>query len=35
MIKNKLMINFHGSVKPMGEGRTWPNFMTAEGIMGM
>ena len=19
----------------MGEGRTWPNFMTAEGIMGM
>lgn len=35
MIENKLMINFHGSVKPMGEGRTWPNFMTAEGIMGM
>lgn len=35
MIEYKLMINFHGSVKPMGEGRTWPNFMTAEGIMGM
>lgn len=35
MIQYKLMINFHGSVKPMGEGRTWPNFMTAEGIMGM
>ena len=35
MIRYKLMINFHGSVKPMGEGRTWPNFMTAEGIMGM
>ena len=35
MIRHKLMINFHGSVKPMGEGRTWPNFMTAEGIMGM
>lgn len=30
-----LMINFHGSVKPMGEGRTWPHFMTAEGIMGL
>ncbi|MDF2942271.1 MAG: hypothetical protein K0S01_1129 [Herbinix sp.] len=35
MIKNKLMINFHGSTKPMGEGRTWPNFLTAEGIMGL
>ena len=35
MKKYKLMINFHGSVKPMGEGRTWPHFMTAEGIMGL
>lgn len=35
MKEYKLMINFHGSVKPMGEGRTWPHFMTAEGIMGM
>lgn len=35
MKEYKLMINFHGSVKPMGEGRTWPHFMTAEGIMGL
>lgn len=35
MIKHRLMINFHGSTKPMGEGRTWPNFMTAEGILGL
>lgn len=35
MAKHRLMINFHGSTKPMGEGRTWPHFMTAEGIMGM
>lgn len=35
MTKHKLMINFHGSTKPMGEGRTWPNFITAEGIMGL
>lgn len=35
MEKYHLMINFHGSVKPMGEGRTWPHFMTAEGIMGL
>jgi len=33
--ENRLMINYHGSVKPMGEGRTWPHFLTAEGIMGM
>lgn len=35
MREYKLMINYHGSVKPMGEGRTWPHFMTAEGIMGL
>jgi alpha-glucosidase len=35
MKEQKLMINFHGSTKPMGEGRTWPHFMTAEGIMGL
>lgn len=35
MIRHRMMINFHGCTKPMGEGRTWPNFMTAEGIMGL
>lgn len=35
MIKHKLMINFHGATKPMGEGRTWPNFLTSEGILGL
>lgn len=35
MTEHKLMINFHGATKCMGEGRTWPNFMTAEGIMGI
>lgn len=35
MREQKLMINFHGSTKPMGEGRTWPHLMTCEGIMGM
>ena len=35
MIEYKLMINFHGSGEADGRGRTWPNFMTAEGIMGM
>lgn len=35
MTENKLMINFHGSTKPAGEGRTYPNLMTEEGIMGL
>jgi alpha-glucosidase len=35
MAREKLMVNFHGSTKPMGEGRTWPHFITAEGIMGL
>ncbi len=35
MAEYKLMINFHGATKCMGEGRTWPHLMTAEGILGM
>lgn len=35
MAREKLMVNFHGCTKPMGEGRTWPHFIAAEGIMGM
>ncbi|WP_042169664.1 glycoside hydrolase family 97 catalytic domain-containing protein [Paenibacillus gorillae] len=35
MTEHRLMINFHGATKCMGEGRTWPNFMTAEGILGL
>lgn len=30
-----LMVNFHGSPKPAGESRTWPNEMTREGIRGL
>jgi alpha-glucosidase len=33
--KHQLMINFHGANKPAGEERTWPNWMTREGIFGM
>jgi alpha-glucosidase len=29
------MINFHGSNKPAGEPRTWPNELTREGIYGL
>lgn len=35
MAREKLMVNFHGCTKSMGEGRTWPHFIAAEGIMGM
>ncbi|RQP09489.1 MAG: glycoside hydrolase [Parapedobacter sp.] len=29
-----LMVNLHGSTVPRGWHRTWPNFMTAEAILG-
>jgi hypothetical protein len=31
---HKLMIDFHGSYKPTGDCRTWPNFMTCEAVYG-
>lgn len=33
--ENQLMVNFHGSNKPAGEPRTWPNEMTREAVKGM
>jgi len=33
--EHKLMLNIHGSNKPTGEVRTWPNEMTREGIYGL
>ena len=33
--ESKLMVNFHGSNKPTGEPRTWPNEMTREAVKGM
>jgi alpha-glucosidase len=32
--KNKLMVDFHGAVKPTGRERTWPNELTREAIRG-
>ena len=32
--KDKLLIDFHGAVKPTGRNRTWPNELTREAIMG-
>jgi alpha-glucosidase len=32
--KNRLMVDFHGAVKPTGRNRTWPNELTREGIRG-
>lgn len=31
----KLMLNIHGSNKPTGESRMWPNELTREGIRGL
>ena len=33
--ENRLMVNFHGSNKPTGESRTWPNEMVREAVRGM
>ncbi|MDR2916179.1 MAG: glycoside hydrolase family 97 protein [Tannerella sp.] len=33
--ENQLMLNIHGSNKPTGEVRSWPNEMTREGIRGL
>jgi alpha-glucosidase len=33
--ENQLVVNFHGSNKPTGEPRTWPNEMTREAVKGM
>ncbi len=32
--KNKLMIDFHGAVKPTGREHTWPNELTREAVRG-
>jgi alpha-glucosidase len=33
--EHKLMLNIHGSNKPTGELRTWPNEMSREGVHGL
>lgn len=32
--KRKLLVNLHGCTLPRGWHRTWPNFMTAEAVLG-
>lgn len=32
--QNRLMVNFHGSYKPDGIERTYPNMITREGVLG-
>jgi alpha-glucosidase len=32
--QNHLMVNFHGAYKPDGMRRTWPNYITQEGVLG-
>lgn len=31
---NRLMVNLHGAFPPRGLNRTWPNFLTQEGVFG-
>jgi len=32
--ERKLLVNFHGCTLPRGWQRTWPNFLTAEAVLG-
>lgn len=32
--ENHLMLDLHGAYKPTGARRTWPNFITQEGVLG-
>jgi alpha-glucosidase len=32
--KHKLMVDFHGAYKPTGLARTYPNYITQEGVLG-
>ena len=32
--KHRLIVNFHGAIKPTGTERTWPNQLTREAILG-
>jgi alpha-glucosidase len=32
--EEKLMVDFHGAIKPTGIERTWPNILTREGVRG-
>ena len=31
---HKLMVNMHGAYRPTGLNRTWPNYLTQEGVLG-
>jgi len=32
--REKLLVDFHGAYKPTGLARTWPNYITQEGVLG-
>jgi alpha-glucosidase len=32
--RERLLVDFHGAYKPTGLARTWPNFVTQEGVFG-
>lgn len=32
--KHKLMVNLHGAYRPTGLNRTWPHYLTQEGVLG-
>ncbi len=33
--EHRLTVDYHGAYKPTGVSRTWPNFLTREGVLGL
>jgi alpha-glucosidase len=33
--ERQLLLNFHGAIRTAGMGRTWPNALTTEGVLGL
>ncbi len=33
--QHEMIVDYHGAYRPTGEGRTWPNFMSCEAVMGL
>jgi alpha-glucosidase len=33
--EHRLTVDYHGAYKPTGVSRTWPNYLTSEGVLGL
>ena len=35
LAKRKMLVDFHGAIRPVLLTRTWPNLLTTEGVQGL